>query len=99
MPQAYSEARFEVVPDWVCEIQSPGTARTDRVRKVPAYATADVAHLWLVDPRERTLEVFRLEGGRWILVATHGGEEIVRAEPFEAIELPLERVWGGAPEE
>jgi hypothetical protein len=41
----------------------------------------------------QTLEVYRLEGGRWVVVATHGGEEVVRPEPFDAIEIHLGRWW------
>ena len=49
---------------------------------------------WLIDPLARTLEVLKLEGGRWTILATHAGNEIVRAEPFEAIELELAALWG-----
>jgi Uma2 family endonuclease len=52
-----------------------------------------VAHAWLVDPLARTLEVYRLDAGRWLLAATHDGDEVVRAEPFEALELALARWW------
>ena len=71
----------------------PSTARVDRVRKVPIYAREGVGHLWLVDPLQQTLEVFRLEGQHWVLVSTHGGAESVRAAPFEAIELDMDRWW------
>ena len=50
-------------------------------------------HLWLVDPIARTLEVYRLEGGRWVVIATHGDDAVVKAEPFEAIELELGALW------
>jgi len=49
---------------------------------------------WLIDPLARTLEVPRLEGGRWTILATHAGDEVVRAVPFEAIELELAALWG-----
>lgn len=35
------------------------------------------------------LEIYRLDGGHWKLPATHGGDAIVRAQPFEVIELDL----------
>jgi hypothetical protein len=41
----------------------------------------------------QTLEVFRLDGGGWRLVATHGGDEAVRAEPFDAVEIRLASLW------
>jgi Uma2 family endonuclease len=93
MPVLANVAYFELAPDWVCEVISPSTARVDRVRKVPAYAREGVSHLWLVDPLQQTLEVFRLEGRHWVLVSTHGGAETVRAEPFEALELDMDRWW------
>ena len=48
----------------------------------------------MIDPLARTLEVLKLEGSRWSILATHAGEEVVRAEPFEAIELGLAAIWG-----
>jgi Uma2 family endonuclease len=86
-------AYFELAPDWVCEILSPSTARIDRVRKLPVYAREGVKHAWLIDPRARTLEVFRLEAGRWLLLATHAEDEVVRIEPFDAIEFNLATLW------
>jgi len=93
MPVLPNVAYFDSAPDWVCEVVSPSTARFDRVRKVPAYAREGVGHLWLVDPLQQTLEVFRLEGRHWVLVSTHGGAETVRAEPFAALELDMARWW------
>lgn len=84
---------FEQAPDWVCEVVSPSTGRLDRVRKMPIYAREQVGHIWLVDPLQQTLEVYRLEGQRWVLVSSHGDTETVRAEPFEAIELDMSRWW------
>lgn len=93
LPEQPSTAYYALAPDWVCEIVSPGTARVDRVLKVPTYACNRVSHVWLVDPSARTLEVLRLDGESYRLVATHGGEERVRAEPFADVELELEAVW------
>jgi Uma2 family endonuclease len=85
---------LELAPDWVCEVVSPLTARLDRTRKLPAYAASGVSHLWLIDPQARTLEVYRRTERFWTLVATHGGDEIVRAQPFEAVSLDLLVLWG-----
>jgi Uma2 family endonuclease len=93
MPKLPNTAAIELPPDWVCEVVSPSTGRLDRVNKMPLYARVDVRHLWLIDPLQRTLENYRLEGGRWIVIGNHGGDEKVRAEPFDAVELALERWW------
>jgi len=93
MPRLPDEAFFSLAPDWVCEVLSPSTDRIDRAKKRPIYARESVSHLWLVIPASRTLEVSRLEGGRWVLLATYAEDEVVRAEPFEAIELELALLW------
>lgn len=96
MPALENVPYTEMAPDWVCEVVSPTTARLDRVRKMAIYARERVSYLWLVDPMLRTLEVYRLEGPRWIVASTHGGAEGVRAEPFEAIEMDMSRWWLGS---
>jgi Uma2 family endonuclease len=93
MPVLENIPYSEQAPDWVCEVVSPSTGHLDRVRKMRIYAREQVGHLWLVDPLLRTLEVYRLEGQRWIVASTHGGTEGVRAEPFEALELDMARWW------
>ena len=82
-----------IAPDWVCEVLSPSTASLDRIRKVRVYAHYEVSHAWLVDPAAQTLEVFRRQETSWLLVAAHAGNEIVRAEPFEAVEIDLDSLW------
>ena len=93
MPTLPETAQFKVVPDWVCEVMSPDTQRRDRVLKLPFYGRAGVRHVWLVDPLAQTLEVYRLAGGLWQLAGAFGGDDLVRAEPFEGVELPLAALW------
>lgn len=93
MPVLRDVPYFELAPDWVCEVLSTSTARVDRVRKKPIYAREGVSHLWLVDPIARTLEVYRLDGGRWIDVGAYGDTEVVRAEPFAAVEMDMSQWW------
>ena len=94
MPSMPSTAFFELPPDWVCEVVSPSSARIDRIQKLRIYAQAHVKHAWIVDPLARTLEVFQLEGGSWKLVGQHESDELVRAPPFDALELDLLALWG-----
>jgi len=96
--QAIPDAPFvTLAPDWVCEVISPSTGRIDRSRKMNVYAREGVRHLWFVDPLAHTLEIYRLEDGRWIVAKTHGGNEIVHAEPFDAIAITLEHWWTSQP--
>lgn len=87
------DQRFEVVPDWVCEILSPSTARKDRVIKMPVYARFGIAYLWLVDPIARTLESFALEDGRWVVTGQFKDDDRVAIPPFEELRLELGSLW------
>jgi Uma2 family endonuclease len=93
LPVLPNVAAFTLAPDWVCEVISPNTGEIDRGRKMRVYAREQVAHLWIIDPILRTLEVYRLEDGRWVVASTHAGADAVRAEPFDALELRLARWW------
>lgn len=86
-------AHYDVAPDWVCEILSPGTEATDRTTKMRIYRREGVGHVWLINPITHTLEIYRLETGRWILVDTFEADAVVRAEPFDAIDLALAVLW------
>jgi Uma2 family endonuclease len=97
LPRLPATAHVAIAPDWVCEVISPSTARLDRAKKLGIYARESVQHAWLVDPLARTVEVLRLEGGRWTIVATHPGEALVRIEPFEEIEIGA--LWSDAGDE
>lgn len=94
MPELPSTAYFALAPDWICEVLSPSTAAFDREEKMPVYAREGVRHAWLVDPIARTLEVYTLgTDGRWGEPVRHGGADIVRAVPFDAIGLDLSALW------
>ena len=93
MPTVPDVVGFTLAPDWVCEVISGSTARIDRTRKMPIHAREAVRHLWLVDPVLRTLEVYRLAAGRWMVASAHGGPELGHAEPFEAVALDMARWW------
>jgi Uma2 family endonuclease len=93
MPAVLNEPYFTLSPDWVCEVLSPSTERTDRADKLPIYARERVGHLWLVNPLQRTLEIMRLESSRWSMLGVFRDDARVRGEPFDAIELELQALW------
>jgi len=93
MPVLPNVVGFTQPPDWMCEVVSPSTGAVDRGRKMRIYARERVAHLWMVDPLARTLEIYRLEDNRWVVAGTHAASEHVRPEPFDAVELDIGRWW------
>ena len=94
MPVIPDVPGFKQAPDWLCEVTSPSTRTLDRTRKMRIYAREGVGFVWLVDPTPRVLEVYRSSQTRSLdLVATHTGDAVVRAEPFEASRLLMSRWW------
>jgi Uma2 family endonuclease len=94
VPELPDEPYFTLAPDWICEVLSKATTDHDREEKIPVYAREGVRHAWLVDPIAKTLEVYTLGAdGRWAEPIRHGGAEVVRADPFDAIGLDLSALW------
>jgi Uma2 family endonuclease len=52
-------------PDWLAEVLSPSTARHDQFTKLPAYERAGVREVWLINPIDRTVSIYRLDAGRY----------------------------------
>jgi Uma2 family endonuclease len=95
LPEYPDSAAMTLAPDWACEVLSPSTAKLDRGKKLAAYEREGVSCLWLIDPRAKVLEIYDLVDGRLAKVVEHRGDGPVRAQPFEAIELPMGLLWGG----
>ncbi len=54
-------------PDLVVEVLSPSTAKDDRTRKKEVYEACGVPEYWLVSPTDKSIEVYLLESGKYIL--------------------------------
>ncbi len=92
--QAPENGPYTVTPDWIGEVLSPSTEKSDREDKLKLYAQHSVNHVWLIHPTAHTLEIFRThhgEGCKKINTFTEATE--VRAEPFDAIALDLALIW------
>ncbi len=95
MPSMNEGQGFRVPPDWVCEVLSPSTRMHDRLRKSNHYARLGIPHMWIVDPVEKTLEVYEVNGnGRYELVNGGSGSESDAFAPFQAVPMCLAPWWG-----
>lgn len=56
------ERIVEGVPLLVVEVLSPSDKHEDVSEKIDAYLAAGVPHVWVVDPRFRTITVYRPDG-------------------------------------
>lgn len=84
-------------PDWICEVISPQRANDDTVKKLRLYHSVGIPHYWLVDTRDSTLTVLRWNESGYITVLRAERADIVRPEPFGAIELAVGTLFGDDP--
>jgi Uma2 family endonuclease len=94
LPEVPDTAFMTLAPDWICEVLSPSTESLDRSKKLAIYARERIEHAWLVDPLRKRLEVLALRSGTLVPLSAHEGDVVVRAPPFDAIELELGALWG-----
>jgi Uma2 family endonuclease len=94
VPSPPQDFPVRIRPDWVCEIVSPGNARNDKVKKFRTYHRCQVPHYWILDPMEEILHVYRWAEPGYITVVTVERGERIRAEPFEAVEIDLDELFG-----
>lgn len=85
-------------PDLACEVLSLGHEKRDLVDKLGTLHAAGVPYYWVIDPEERRLQFysFRPEG---YLVRTIAAGEVIRAEPFDAVELRTGVIFGDEDDE
>jgi Uma2 family endonuclease len=84
---------IEQLPQWICEVLSEDK-RNDLVRKKHIYHRHHVDHYWILDPEQGTLAVYRWHADGYLEVLSAERGQIVRAEPFDAIELPVSGLFG-----
>ncbi len=93
-PEPDERGVVTAVPDWVCEVLSPSTAYIDQGKKRRGYHRAGVQHYWLVDPTNRTLTVLERTERDYLIVLVAGEDDVVRAAPFDAVEIPITEMFG-----
>jgi Uma2 family endonuclease len=107
-PGKLTEQGMTGPPDLVIEIVSPDSGFHDRVwseatlparpcilsRKFELYRDSGVREYWIVDPDQRVVEVYRLEGdGSYRRVGAFGGSDTVTAGITEGIAIDLAEVF------
>ena len=88
------EKNIQGAPDLVVEILSPSTRRTDVLIKSATYAKFGVPSYWIADPDLDRLELYRLQGPAYALVATVSSPAVARPEELPGLEIPLAEVFG-----
>lgn len=80
-------------PDLVIEILSPSTRRHDRLIKMDLYQRAGVREYWIVDPVDKSIQVFLLEDGRYSIKDFGADKDILRVNVLEGCFIDLAKVF------
>ena len=88
-----TEDNVQGAPDLVIEILSPATAGRDRTYKRTLYSRYGVQEYWLVDPKERTVEVLTPGERGFERTVEYGRDEVLRSPLLQGLEIDLREVF------
>jgi Uma2 family endonuclease len=77
-------------PDFAAEVISPSDRRTAQEAKVRLYLAAGTTLVWLIDPNQRTVTVFRPD--RQPIVLDHGAE-LNGEDIFPGFSIPVAQIF------
>lgn len=80
-------------PFLIVEVLSPATATKDRTDKKRNYARIGVQIYILIEPDQKTLEVFRLNGNQYGAPETLHDNDVWKPAELAGLELHLEKLW------
>ena len=76
-------------PDWIIEIVSPGSRRTDYYTKLFKYRTAGVKEYWIVDPEKNRILVYNFASED---TGDYTFSEAVKAGIYEDLEIDFSSI-------
>jgi len=82
-------------PDLAIEVLSPTTEETDRTIKFEDYAAHGTDEYWVVDPDQRTIEQYLLNGDHYEL-AVKVKDGIIRSRAVKGLEMPVAAAFESA---
>jgi len=80
-------------PDLVVEIVSKGSVQNDRVTKKELYERFAVKEYWIVDPRYKTIEVYRMENDCYRLFSFAEEEGVIKSSVLEGFEGDVKNIF------
>ena len=81
-------------PDLVVEILSKGTMNKDRGDKRDVYEQFAVREYWIVDPLNRSIEVYRMENNHYRLFSSAIEEGFIKSVVLPGFELDIKLIFG-----
>ncbi len=100
---------YSGVPKFIAETLSPSTAKRDKAEKKDIYEKAGVEEYWIVAPQGKSVDIYYLEDGRYILEqsyilqddredAHYNAETVIGLRGFPHIRMTLGDIFDGLDE-
>ena len=97
---------YSGVPAFIAETLSPSTALRDRTAKKEIYEKAGVSEYWILSPQGRSVEIYHLENGRYVLRYSYilqddpdendyNAQTVIALRRFPHIEMRLCEIFEG----
>ena len=97
---------YSGVPKFIVEMLSPSTAKRDRTDKKDIYEKAGVDEYWIVSPQGKSVEIYYLENGKYVLEQSYilqddiddedyNAETEIRLRGFPHIKMQLKEIFDG----
>ncbi len=81
-------------PDLIVEILSPSSLRNDRLIKLRLYQRAGVPEYWIVDPENRTVQVFLMDNRGLLLPhEEYGTGDVAKVNILDGCFIELNKVF------
>ncbi len=88
------EKKIEAAPDLIVEILSPSTAYYDLRHKKDVYARHGVKEYWIVDPIEKSIEIYENKEGEFILIIkASSGKGKVSSKLLDGLTVDIEEIF------
>lgn len=87
------ENKIEGAPDLVIEVLSPSTAYYDLKHKKSVYAKQGVKEYWIVDPMEKSVEIFENLDGKFSSLGEFKKSESIQSKLISGLEIHLETIF------
>jgi Uma2 family endonuclease len=88
-----TEKEVTGVPDLIVEILSPSNANYDREQKFKIYQEAGVPEYWLVNYWDKTVEVFVLAEGTYMLLGKYEAGQTIVSEQLIGFEISVNTIF------
>lgn len=63
----FTDRGYEGIPKLIVEVISPSSVKRDRVEKKALYERMKVPHYWLIDPKNKNIEIYNLVNEVYVL--------------------------------